>query len=226
MDSPDLVVGFLMRNRPEYTRRTLESFVRQFEKVRWEGWYVDDASIDQEGMRALAEGYGMKPLIRNLKTKGCCRSSLDMAGRLSEKYSPETLFLYLQNDFEFLRPVPFEAILALLEDRPDVGWVRLAGKWNSGVDKPRIKEDWIPEIPPAQWLDCEYQGEFFELGKSYFCFNPPSILPLGTFYFIMQGAKNEREAALNAKELCKWTARVAENVAVHIGDEKTDAFRA
>lgn len=220
----DFIVTFLQCDRAEYTQRTLSSFVKYSSGWKWEGWYADDASSDREGMRKLAESHGMQPLVLNEKRSGCTPTTCELIRKVAEKYSPETPVLYLQNDFEFLRPIPFEHIKKLLAVRQDVGWVRTAGHWNSGPGQPGIFEGWIKEIGPATWVDYELDGEVFEIGRSYFAYNPPPFVLLGAFQSFLKGSHRELITAWNAVKTGKLAARFKNNVAIHIGRKRTDGF--
>jgi hypothetical protein len=222
---PDLVVAFLQCDRPEYTRRTLDSFTRHAAGIAWEGWYADDASTDQASMISLVESYGLKPAVVHDRRGGCTPTTFQLVKALTYRYEPETLVLYLQNDFEFLRLIPLREIRELLEERPDVGWVRLAGAHNSGPDRPAINEAWCDRIPPAQWWDYSVGEEVFDVGRSYFCYNPPPVVHLGLLYYILQESKSEKETAYHALELGKLAARFKNNVAIHVGLEKTYGFK-
>lgn len=215
-DAPELAIGFIQCDRPEYTRRTLESFVKHASGIRWEGCYADDASKDQPGMMKLAESFGMAPEIINGTRKGCTPTSFELICRLKSKYPPETLVLYLQNDFEFLRPIPFKSIRTVLEEYYGVGWVRLTNRaW------PWLKEDpvWIPGVDP-QWTETECEGEAYEIGWEHYSCNPPSIMPLGTLYWLWQDGKEEKEIALASLALGKGGARLLDPVTVHIGKDE------
>jgi len=222
---PELLVVFLQKDREEYTKRTLDSFVKYAEGIRWQGWYADDASMDRKLMYELAESHGMRPLIQHWQQCGCTTTTREMVNILIQQYPPDQLVLYLQNDFEFVRPIPLAHIVRIFDELPDIGWVRTAGHWNNGPGQSGIPEDWIKELRPAYWDDYQLDGEVFELGYSYFCYNPPPFVPLGTFHWVLQGAEKEYEVALNATKTGKWTARFKNNVAYHIGRIHSVGFR-
>lgn len=217
---PALVVIFVQCDRPEYTRRTLDSFVDCARHIEWEGWYADEASRDQSWMMAFTESRGMRPaVIHEKKRVGFSLTAMEVLRKIAGQYDPATMALLLQNDFEFLRPIPIDEARELLDVRPDVGWIRTAGHWNSGMGKHPIPENWIKEIRPAYWDDYRIREEVFEIGDSYFCYNPPPLVPLGTLYYALQGSDHEVKTVWGARETGKLCARFKHNVAIHIGEE-------
>jgi len=193
------VVAFLTCGREDLTIRTLKSFQNLNEN--WEKFYADDASNDQLGMRKIVESFGFHPLVLNDHRIGCSKTTDLLAQAVLKTVGENRLVLYLQNDFELLRPIPLGPIRSLLKS--GIGWVWL-GDWHKGE---------------AFLRNERIDGELFEIGKSDFVYNPPLIAMSQTFARILDGATSENDVVMRSRTLNLQAASFLNNIAVHTGGQ-------
>jgi len=215
-----LIVAFQTCNRAEYTARTLCSFKNHNRLSDWLKFYADDASDDQVGMRRLVEQYGFEPVVLNTKREGIGKTASCLMEEVARRVGHATV-LYLQNDFESMRRIPLNVVEKVFSD-PRVGWLRTAGEWKD-PGRERMIEDWASHcVPPCRnWTPTSYDGEEIEIGRSYFCHNPPPLASLEVLLPLMKDASSELESTARAARLPFLTARFKTNIVRHIGVEQT-----
>jgi hypothetical protein len=201
----------------------VESFCRHHPDIGWARYYLDDASDAQDEMRDLLVRYGFEPVALHTERAGCTPSTYELARRVLAEIPDLDLILYLQNDFEFIRPVPVELVKKLfLEDNERsrrLGCFRLAGHWQY-PGRFAMHENWHR---PTRWYKLRQGGEDLEIGQAPFVYNPPSIIRSDLFTYLLSGARNEKGVAKRSDNIPYLTIRMVGNITQHIGRVKTPA---
>ncbi len=109
-----LAVALLTCDRYDYTVRTVESLLEHNDVAKWNLLYADDASTDPR-IRPYVESKGFEPLVLNDTRLGCSPTTEALMVAIAERH-PGIRVLYLQNDFESVRPLPEGDIRKQLED--------------------------------------------------------------------------------------------------------------
>lgn len=104
-----IAVGLLTCDRYDYTMRTIESLLLHNDIGSWKLFYADDCSTDDR-IRPAVEGCGFCPVAMNEDRKGCTVASGAMIHAIHEVVGDDWFLLYLQNDFESIRPIPVNII--------------------------------------------------------------------------------------------------------------------
>jgi len=198
-------------DRSDYTARTLASFAAHNDLKRFALFHGDDASATTEN-RDLAHAYGFKTLVRTKARIGCLplRTALIVAAARHADW-----ILLLENDIDSVRPFPW----ALLHHVASIKWLytlRLFGafKGPNQTDPCHIVNKWKPE-KPVKWK---------ALGKS------PEPAEYGLIHWSAQPSVTRTRPLVDLhcsgiRELRLKTARVVDNVMVHIGDVRTHQAR-
>jgi len=219
-------VALLTCDRPDYTKRTIESFFKlnQHQLDRFNFYYADDASTTDENVR-IADGYSFTQLIKNKKREGCSQTTAKlMSSVANEDFAP--LILYLQNDMESVRPVPITALLMLLHDYPELGGVRLYGdfKTTSPYNATPIgtRHIGVAGKPTIYWQDitpCP-MTEQFQYAYAHLALQP-FVIKRELVPQVFKIPKKSKDINQAYAETGKMTGRTLSNVFSHFGHTKT-----
>lgn len=212
-------------NRADYTRRTVESFIAQHpERSRFLLLHGDDASTES-GIAEIVQAAGFETVVQP-KTRQGARTMRRLLFDAAQKRGAQWVLL-LENDWEWVRPLPFLLFDQLVETRPDVYSLRLYGAYKGRnqtypCSRRNLGE---PRRSAVPWWPLPGAMESCEVGR-YHWGAPPAVTRIGEALSIMRWVANSREPGDAAEvkasgRIDAYVARVTENVVYHIGEEKT-----
>jgi hypothetical protein len=214
-----IALGVLTCDRYDYTVRTVESFLEFNQPEDFLLFHADDASTD-ERIVPYMQANGFKTIIQNTTRVGCSPITDAVVQEVAKLTDPGTLFLYLQNDLESVRPLPIDQVRDLLV-RPEITFVQLS--YRSAAQKYTKHIKWMSEANRGgeEWVFGEtkhpvvYAG--FKRGMGF----QPSIAPIETWKPAASRNKKEREfrakTEFRDREMCRLTLPVFR----HIGKWRT-----
>ncbi|NLE38051.1 MAG: hypothetical protein GX621_08505, partial [Pirellulaceae bacterium] len=177
-------------DRSEYTKQTIDGFLKQNDPSRFRLFMTDDASTEQEGLKYAAKS-GFEMVYQTRKRTGCTLVLRDALQELSKQLPPETLLLYLQNDIEFVRPLSIPAVVALIHERK-MAAVRLFADQKSYPGHPRYLDG--HRRARFKWTEPKWIcGELFGTCQVPWT-HLPNVSTLGLVTAIMRNAKRESHA--------------------------------
>ncbi len=194
-------------NRPDYTRRTLETWHAHNAGAPFLLLHGDDASTDAEGMRTLAGAYGFETVVQSQERVGVIATQRALL--LAATRRKADWVLVLENDIETLRPFPW-ALFRFVERTPDIYCLRLFGRYKDEAKRVACKttHSWRKN-EPVEWRPLR---------------DAPEKAQVGCIHWTSQPAVTRTSEALSIHAGCRpdaWTARVKKNVVSHIGHECT-----
>lgn len=208
MKGPRIALCLQTADRPEYTSRTLASFAAQNDLSRFRLLHGDDASRSTEN-RELARSYGFKTVVKGSTRAGCLPTRTALIAYAARK---APWILLLENDIESVRPFPW----ALFDYVSTLDWVyclRLFGvfKGPNQTDPCLTVNKWKPE-KPVTWRRLRAAPEPTEVAVIHWSAQPSvtRARPL-----VAMHVSGEKEIRLK-------TARVVDNVMVHVGAIRTN----
>lgn len=170
--------------RREYLEKTIESLRRNFQynpkKTSW--FIIDDFPASEETRRYLQDLRGFDLKILNEENKGLGYS----LNRIYAEVTSEYVF-YCQDDWEFLRIVPAEEMIGILQENPHLRQILLARE-------PIKKEEYVGF--------SEVRKGFAECYGRWFSFNPhlaKTELFLKTYPFPLSFTEDEYTFKLNRR---------------------------
>jgi hypothetical protein len=201
-----IAVCLLTCDRADYTERTLRTFAAQNDTSRFRLLHADDASTDDR-VPALAHAYGFQTVARSETRRGwlAMRIALfESAARQAE------WILFLENDQEWLRAFPW-AVFDYVRKQSNIYCLRLYGEYKDRGEQPCMTvHKQGSRLQPVKWRRLKYAPERTQVG------------------LIHWGAQPSVTRALPLLELHRYgmesgdlTARVLQNVTVHIGAQRT-----
>lgn len=216
-----IAAAMLTCDRIDYTETTVSSFRKFHPDLDWSCFYLDDASEDPESIRSLMAGHGFAAVTCRRDRRGCTPSTHELVRRVVAHVPDVDLLLYLQNDFEFMRPIPVDLVTRLFTEDAQwgrrLGCFRLAGRWQD-PGKVQMHERWFR---PTKWYRIVEPAMELEIGQAPFVYNPPSILRPDLFLYFLDGSFNEKAVAKRSDSIPFVTIRPAGNITRHIGVVRT-----
>ena len=213
-----ITVVILTCDRLELTRRTVKSFLRHNRREDFDIFYGDDASTDPR-IHEFLDRQNIPCFMRHKKRHGCSPSSDELIHLAQTDHT-----LYLQNDFESVRPIPLDIIQQIFDTRPQVGWIRLYGLNKNdtipGGNPTDPRNKFKPGTPVVKWKKFEIGGEKLEIGDAQWSYHP-AIHRTEVLQKLIKGATRERDAGMAAIRSGLFTARFMRNITNHIGVRKT-----
>ncbi len=213
-------ICFLTCDRTEYTLRTLETLALHNDLSKHILIHGDDASEDQDGPDA-ARALGFKTLVQSRRNR---RGVSGMTERIiaEARLAGVDAVLNLQNDWEFIRPIPFKDAEEFLTERTTY-CMRLYGKMKSTTGQCGIHHGGREPRTVVQWQPHEKVG--YEIGDIHWG-HPPAITLIEEAVYLTKGAWKESVTRIRSGKITKLTVRPIENVVLHIGKERTAGFKA
>jgi len=212
-----LVVALLTCDRLEYTRRTVESLLKHHPPGTLMLFHADDASTDPEVCRYV-QSRGFDTIVANTTRMGCSRTTELLMRAVAERVQPETMVIYLQNDFECLRPLPVLQLNELIA-RPDVEHVQLSYRHpRSAYNKATIWKTEDGRLWPfgdQTIAPVVYGG--FNRGVGYH----PSVARIETWVRNVSGVKRESDFISQSERQDKQACRLTTPVFEHRGKQTT-----
>jgi hypothetical protein len=212
-----VAVALLTCDRFEYTRATVESLFAHNDVSGWELFYADDASTDRR-IRPYVESRGFKPVVLHEERHGCSPTTEALFLAIGNEVPPETIVLYLQNDFESVRAIPLDLCKEHL-NRPDVGFIQVF-YWRPRLRYTKLLE-WIwPDGQPWDFRDGSRGNWVQTKGNAGQGFQP-SMARADTYKAAAHDLKKERDFLQNTKTLNKRVVRLTNAPLHHIGQRRT-----
>lgn len=212
-----LAVALLTCDRFDYTVQTVESLLKHNDVSDWNLFYADDASTDSR-MRRYVEAHGFEPLVLHEERKGCSPTTEELIGEVGKRVSAKTPLLYLQNDFESVRPLPLGIAETLLGFN-DASFVQLAYRRPRHRRSKRIVWSW-PGGQPWTYGDASHGDYVFTL-PGVGCGYHPTIARLCYWADSVSGIRKERQFWRANARLGKRIYRLTDPVMRHIGRKAT-----
>ena len=120
---PEIVILLLTKGRAPYTLRTIHAFEANFEYDNY-SYYIADGGSTQEEMDeivSLLEDYGIG--YRFHSEESC--AGINWNRGIKESYKTSDIYLRLENDWELVKKLDPEPYIELLEQKENVGCIRL-----------------------------------------------------------------------------------------------------
>lgn len=208
MTAPTIAVALLTCDRPAYTARTIETFLaHNSDRTRFVLLHGDDASQHAIN-RDLAAAAGFETVVQHTTRQGnlATRTAL-----IQQAAARAPWVLLLENDIASIRAFPwtlFDQVAAL----PIVYCLRLYGRFKDADqrDACKVHHQWRNQAP-VTWAPMTGFAEPAEATQIHWSAQPcvTRAEPLVTLH------------TRGVRELRKLTARVVDNVMVHIGTART-----
>lgn len=212
-----VAVCLLTCDRHDYTKVTLESFSRHNELGRFTLLHGDDASSD-ERISPLARSFGFRTMVRNIIRRGVVATTRDLIAMARARGADWVLLL--QNDFETVKPFPWELFHRVAAD-PGVWCLRLYGEHkNRDGSRPAGTRHKGRGGAPIDW---QSYGDGAQVAVAHFS-ALPSVCKSKLAFDLLTLATTMRGAMVASGGIDLNTVRVTENVVWHIGDERTPDF--
>ncbi len=202
-----IAVCLMTCDRPEYTRRTLESFLAHNpDRSRFVLLHGDDASRESTNLQ-LARGAGFDTIVQSSVRVGNLAHRMALIAAAA-KVAP--WLLILENDIESVRPFPWD-LFDFVARQKHVYTLRLFGKFKdaAGREACKVTHQWKGE-QPIVWSDVPDAPERAQIADIHWSAQPSVTRAKSA---IALHFKQKRELGL--------TMRVVANVMNHIGAQRT-----
>jgi hypothetical protein len=206
---PTIAVCLMTCDRDGYTRRTIDSFLEQNpDRSRFVLLHGDDASKDQKNHR-LARAAGFRTVVQHQVRCGILATRIAMI-QAAANFAPWVLVL--ENDQESIRPFPWE-LFDFVARNKKIYCLRLFGEFKDAArrDRCKVTHQW-KRHRLVKWYPLEGAPEKSQFGAIHWSAQPTVTRVISA---IAIHCKHKRDVGL--------TARVLNNVMVHIGEERTAA---
>ena len=206
----------------DYTKRTLEALREHNAPLdQFLLFAGDDASTDL-GLTDMVKDYGFSYLFSHRVRRGCGASTNELLLELSASLDPDDLVLYLQSDWECVRPIPYD-MADILFDEPLIQSLRLFGVYKTAEGRQACSRRHLGSGRPIMWEPYPALGERVEVGYAHWT-HCPSMTRARIVKPLLGGTSIEREAIIRSARLGLLNARVLSNVFSHIGKARTGGF--
>jgi len=195
-------------DRSQYTRRTVDAFLRWNGPADFHLAVADDASGDTAGLQ-YATAHGFRPALLNQERAGVTVTLGRAVRRLFSEHGDD-LILYLQNDCEFVRTLPLAPVRAAMRTHD---CVRLFGRFK-GYGEPTKDRNGRT----GHWRTLPAAEEMMSTGRARWS-DLPSVARLSLILRLTEGARSEREMRRNGGRL--RVACLERNVVYHFGEQRT-----
>ncbi len=209
-----LSVPILTCDRFELTKITVESFIKHNGREH-DMYYGDDASVDVR-VHEFMESLGIPSLVRNKTRRGCSPTTAELFHRIVER-TDNAFLLHLQNDFETVRPIPWDIVEKIFED-DQVGWVRLYGTHEAPGGRPCGNTHGgrrRPNQAQVKWSPLVIDGEPLERGDIHWCYHP-TITRQAFATELTKGVTKAHTTMINSARIGKLTVRFMDNITHHL----------
>lgn len=202
-----IAVALLTCDRFAYTETTLRSFAaHNADTSRFQLFHADDASTDPR-VPALATAHGFRTVARSTTRKGW----LAMRIALFEAAAREAEWvLFLENDIEWIRAFPW-ALFDYVRRQSNIYCLRLYGEFKGRGEEPCLAfHKQSSRLQPVKWRPLKFAPEPTQVGVIHWSAQP-SVTRTAPLLDLHR----------HGMESGDLTARVLENVTVHIGVQRT-----
>lgn len=209
--SPPVAVCLLTCGREEYTERTLQSFWECNDRWDFQLLHADDASLSDRNV-VLAKGFGFDLVYRARKRSGQMAAFRALVAAADARRCPHVL--YLENDWEWVAPFPWDLLAMAAE------CVRLYGAQKQRDGSRPSGAFLMGTHRRIEWCSTVTSGVEAALAHVG---GPPSVIETRR---ALQLAELESFKAVSLATGLNplRTLRPVENVVWHIGDETTAGF--
>lgn len=212
-----IALCLLTCDRPELTRRTVESLKKHFRLEDFILLHGDDSSSTPENC-AIAAAAGFTTIWEGRTRQGVAKMWEIMVQAAWKNHAAWVLFQ--ENDWEWVRDFPADFVAGLPEE---IYYVRFFGKYREANNKrpcnpvnkaTGIRAVWKPYA--AGW----------ETGSIHWAF-PGNITKINQALFLTRGILSEGDAIKRSRDIFAGKViRPTENYLYHIGENRTDGFKA
>ena len=148
-----ITVAILTCDRLSLTKRTVDSFISHNGRDQFDLYFGDDASTSDE-THEFMESRNIPCLVKHKRRLGCSPTTEELINKAMGSSDNEYV-MYLQNDFETVRPMNIRLIERIFEDQK-VGWIRLAGiYWNNTEKEAHLYSKVNGRLPGKPEIDCK-----------------------------------------------------------------------
>lgn len=212
-----LAVGLLTADRHDLTHRTVVSFINHVYRGRLTLLHADDGSETSDNID-IARAAGFRTVYMSCERRGQV-PAIDALVRHALA-SGATHFMYLENDWEFVRPVPLAGIAYLAGNFTSV---RFYGAWKRSTEpKQKTGEHIIGTKTKIDWLPLTWAPGWEGTMAAHWG-GPPSVTKIQPLAEALKTAKKIGD--LNYSLARIPSARPIENFVEHIGLERTPGFK-
>ena len=216
-----ITVAILTCDRLSLTKKTTDSFISHNGRDNFDVYYGDDASSSDE-IHEFMKKRDIPCLVRHDRRLGCSPTTEELINKAMECSNNEYI-MYLQNDFETVRPIDIDLVERIFEDR-EVGWIRLAGiYWNNTEKESRAYSTVhgrLPDKPEVEWGPYDIGEEALEITTAPWSHHP-SIARRSVLQKIVKNIKREVDAVQNAYKTNLKAVRFLDNITNHIGTKQS-----
>lgn len=205
-------------DRPELTQLTVDSLLRHVDLSRFTLLHGDDCSSGNRNKKIISKA-GFKTVVQTSRRMGVAymwRNLIKAASLQGVDW-----IVMQENDWEWVRPFPFDA-LEYAHSREDIYYMRFFGQYKERDNKrPCSKKHMIKKTIPV-W---DKLNNGWEIGDIHWGF-PANATRMKEALKITRDITSEGGAWRNCLEINKLTMRPVENYQFHIGENKTNGFKA
>jgi SAM-dependent methyltransferase len=207
-----LAVALLTCDRYDYTVKTVESLLEHNDTSEWALFHADDASTD-ERVVPYVQSKGFQTVVANKERIGCSPTTDALLQETARRVGPDTLVLYLQNDFVSVRMLPVDVVACAFAENPNLGWFQLFYR------RPRTKHfrraTWQPTVIRDEAIHVKVGSQGLGVGFH------PCIARAGVYADAARGAHKEWDFVRRVIASGLQVIRVDGNVCKHIGTKQT-----
>lgn len=195
-------------DRSDYTARTLASFAAHNDLSQFRLLHGDDGSKTPENI-ALAKRYGFKTVVKTKKRVGWLPVRTELIAYAAQRAD---WILFLENDIDTLRPFPWD-LFTFVSRHHWVYCLRLFGafKGPNQTDPCKTINQWKPD-KPVVWKAFQGAPEQAEYALIHWSAQPS----------VTRANYADALHRYGTREMKLKTARVVDNVMVHVGAVRTE----
>ena len=222
----NIAVAIQTCDRYEYTRQTVESFIKQNALRNYRLYYGDDASTDNR-IHDLMRQYRIPCIYRNRTRQGNARTRDKLLHAVAKQSESHDYILPLENDIETVRKIPIKLIDKIFENK-QIGIFRLFGKYKAPAWGCSSRCAITGKI--VKWAPIDILGEELACSTIHWTYMP-TILPVKLALQLIKGAKREGDSMKAMKKLpfmprtIRPRGGLENNFIVHIGNDRTKDYR-
>jgi hypothetical protein len=205
-------------DRPDETKRTIDSLLKHVDLSRFILLHGDDASMTNKNCKEAWRA-GFKTVVRPSKRQGVSK----MWQQLIEKAAGLGVdwIITQENDWEWVKDFPFD-VFEEAQAREDIYYVRFFGEYKEqGCRRPCGVTHSGKRITPV-WQPFR-QG--WQIGDIHWGF-PGNATRIEEAVFLTKGITRENDCRERSGKINKLCVRPIENYLYHIGEHRTGGFRA
>lgn len=214
-----IAVCLITCERPDYTRRTLETFCALNDTSRFMLLHGDDASDGDDNLE-LAREAGFETVFRGQSRVGGQANRRAVVREAVHLGADQVLML--ENDWESVRPFPWP-LYEYAFARLDVWCMRLYGQFKEVGRRPAGTLDAGRGVP-AEWAPLAGAPEPAEIGHIHWG-APPAVASAECVKWLLESTEKDGDAMRLSGRIDDLTVRPVRNVVYHIGEERTPEFK-